>query len=119
MTLTVAGLFAGIGGIEQGLHRHGHHTEFLCENDPGAQTVLRRRFPGVPVAGDVRAIRALPQVDVVPAGFPCQDLSQAGRTAGIVGARSGLVDEVFRLVGRRRGAPEWLMLCSTVGEACP
>lgn len=109
-SLTVAGLFAGIGGIERGLHQAGHRTAFLCENDEGAQAVLRRRYAGTDLVGDVRNIRALPAVDVVAAGFPCQDLSQAGRTAGIGGSRSGLVDEVFRLVRRRRGGPQWLLL---------
>ncbi len=107
---TVAGLFAGIGGIERGLHQAGHATALLCENDLGAQAVLRRRYPTADLVGDVRAIRSLPVVDVVSAGFPCQDLSQAGRTAGITGRRSGLVDEVFRLVRRKRGGPRWLLL---------
>ncbi len=83
--LTVAGLFAGIGGIELGFHRAGHEPKLLCEIDPGALSVLQHRFPDVPLAKDVRAIKALPQVDIVTAGFPCQDLSQAGRTAGIGG----------------------------------
>ncbi|MDJ0114886.1 DNA cytosine methyltransferase, partial [Rhodococcus erythropolis] len=74
-------------------------TELLCEIDPGAQAVLRSRFADVPLHGDVTKLRALPSdIELVAAGFPCQDLSQAGKTAGITGARSGLVDEVFRLV---------------------
>jgi DNA (cytosine-5)-methyltransferase 1 len=108
--LRVAGLFAGIGGIERGLHRTGHVTERLCEVDPAAQAVLRSRFPEIPLASDVRELRRLPEVDLVAAGFPCQDLSQAGRTAGIVGRNSGLVGEVFRLVAAARPAPRWLLL---------
>ncbi len=108
---TVAGLFAGIGGLELGLHRHGWSTDLLCEIDPGAQAVLDERFPGVDLHGDVTRLRSLPTgIDLVTAGFPCQDLSQAGRTVGITGTRSGLVDEVFRLVRRRRGGPRWLLL---------
>ena len=106
--LAVAGLFAGIGGIELGLHRAGHHTKLLCEIDEGAQRVLRTQFPDVEVVGDVRAVAQLPEVDLVTAGFPCQDLSQAGRTAGIRGAQSGLVGEVFRLIEDR--SPTWLLL---------
>jgi DNA (cytosine-5)-methyltransferase 1 len=65
--------------------------------------VLRERFVGVPNHSDVRKLRSLPaDVDVLTAGFPCQDLSQAGMTAGIRGKRSGLVDQVFRLLDRRR-----------------
>jgi DNA (cytosine-5)-methyltransferase 1 len=56
----------------------------------------------------VRALKSLPAVDLIAAGFPCQDLSQAGRTAGIKGSRSGLVSEVFRLV--EEAQPKWLLL---------
>jgi DNA (cytosine-5)-methyltransferase 1 len=94
--LRVAGLFAGIGGLELGFARAGHHAEFLCELDAAASAVLADRFPNVPLVGDVRDIERLPTVDLVAAGFPCQDLSQAGRTVGITGSQSGLVDEVFR-----------------------
>lgn len=106
----MVGLFAGIGGLELGLGAHGWHTELLCEIDPGAQAVLAAHFPEVERHADVTRLRALPAgTDLVAAGFPCQDLSQAGRTAGITGSRSGLVDEVFRLVRRRRG-PRWLLI---------
>ena len=99
---TVAGLFAGIGGIERGLETAGGHAEILCENWEPANTVLAERFPGVPLVGDVRDLRSLPKVDVVTAGFPCTDLSQAGRTKGIQGKASGLVAEVFRLLKRNK-----------------
>jgi len=75
----------------------------MCEIDPLAHAVLRDRFPGVPIHTDIRSLEALPgRVDLVAAGFPCQDLSQAGRTAGIGGSRSGLIGEVFRLLNVRR-----------------
>jgi DNA (cytosine-5)-methyltransferase 1 len=108
--LTAVGLFAGIGGIELGLQRAGHRTELLCEIDPSARRVLESQFPEIPIHGDIRKLRSLPKVDVVAAGFPCQDLSQAGTTAGIYGSRSGLVDEVFRLIANRRSAPTWLLI---------
>ena len=104
----VAGLFAGIGGVELGMHRAGHRTSLLCEIDPAAQTVLRARFPGVEVVDDIKNIPELPEVDVVTAGFPCQDLSQAGQTSGIAGSRSGLVGQVFRLL--RAADPKWIVL---------
>lgn len=104
-----AGLFAGIGGIELGLSRAGHEAVLFCENDPSATAVLEARFPGIPVHPDVRELRELPGgVDLVAAGFPCQDLSQAGKTAGIAGGQSGLVGEVFRLLEARR--VPWLLL---------
>lgn len=99
----IAGLFAGIGGIELGLHRAGHNTALLCENDPAAVCVLRNRFPGVRIHEDVRTLERLPQnATLVTAGFPCQDLSQAGMTKGIRGGRSGLVSEVFRLLENQK-----------------
>ena len=110
MGQSVVGLFAGIGGLEVGLADRGWHTELLCEIDPAAAAVLGHHFPDIPQVGDVATLRALPAgTELVAAGFPCQDLSQAGRTLGIGGERSGLVEHVFRLV-RRRNGPRWLLL---------
>jgi DNA (cytosine-5)-methyltransferase 1 len=82
----------------------------LCEIDAGARAVLESHF-GMAVEPDVRMLRALPPVDVVAAGFPCQDLSQAGRTAGIEGQQSGLVGEIFARLGRLKSKrPTWLLL---------
>jgi DNA (cytosine-5)-methyltransferase 1 len=103
-------LFAGIGGIEVGLHDAGLETVLLCEWDQSAQRVLTDHFPDVPLVGDIADLPALPGVDVVSAGFPCQDLSQAGRTAGIRGSRSGLVGHVFRLLDSAEKPPTWLVL---------
>lgn len=81
----------------------------LCEVWSAAQAVLAVRFPGVTVEDDVRRLDGLPaETEVVTAGFPCTDLSQAGRTAGISGAQSGLVSHVFRLIDHER--PRWLVL---------
>jgi len=105
----IAGLFAGIGGIEHGLHAAGHETVVLCENDSAAVRVLAERLPGIRLHGDVTTLRRLPRtVTLLAAGFPCQDLSQAGKTAGIVGRRSGLVGEVFRLLRSHR--TPWVLL---------
>ncbi len=112
-TLKIAGMFAGIGGIERGLHDAGHETTILCELDPDARAVLRKRFPTVKdVVEDVHdvGVNDIAGADLLAAGFPCQDLSQAGRTAGITGAQSGLVDEVFRLIDDEQRAPTWLLL---------
>jgi DNA (cytosine-5)-methyltransferase 1 len=106
--LRVAGLFAGIGGVEAGLAKSGHKAVFFSEIDPAATSVLNKHFGGVPVIPDVRDINGLAGVDLLAAGFPCQDLSQAGKTAGITGAKSGLVGEVFRLL--REHDPRWLLL---------
>lgn len=108
--LKVAGLFAGIGGIEIGLARAGHETTLLCEWDPAARRVLESHFPTTPLSGDVAELRDIGAVDLVTAGFPCQDLSQAGHTEGITGSRSGLVGHVFRLIDEADPSPTWLLL---------
>jgi DNA (cytosine-5)-methyltransferase 1 len=101
--MNVAALFAGIGGLELGLSRAGHHTVMTCEVWEPAVNVLADRFDGVPNKPDVRKLKSLPKkVDLLSAGFPCQDLSQAGNTAGIAGKKSGLIDHVFRLLDRRK-----------------
>lgn len=99
----IAGLFAGIGGIELGFQRAlGHDVETLmfCEAWEPAQQVLQAHFPDVTVHPDVRTLTDLPDgTNVVTAGFPCTDLSQAGRTAGITGLQSGLIKHVFEVLG--------------------
>jgi DNA (cytosine-5)-methyltransferase 1 len=107
--MRIAGLFAGIGGLELGLHQAGHETAVFSEIWPPAAKVLAHRFKGIPNVGDIANLKSLPSdVDIMTAGFPCQDLSQAGQTAGIRGRKSGLVDHVFRLLDRDR--PKWVLL---------
>lgn len=115
--MNVVGLFAGIGGIELGFHRalgEQVQTSLLCESWAPARAVLTERFPGVPQHDDVATMCDLPaDTDVLAAGFPCTDLSQAGRTAGIRGAQSGLVEHVFaalRLAQRRGHRLPWLLI---------
>ena len=104
-----AGLFAGIGGFERGLNEAGHETALLSEIHPGARRVLEVRFPDAPLVGDVCSVKDLPSdVDGIVAGFPCQDLSQAGQGKGLGGSRSGLVSEVFRLAEGNRS--DWIIL---------
>ena len=85
--LRAVGLFAGIGGIELGLHRAGFESVLLCEVWDAAQAVLTDRFPDVPLVSDVREIDRLPDAELVAAGFPCQDLSRSpvsrSSTAGV------------------------------------
>ena len=107
--MKVAGLFAGIGGLERGLAATGHETSLLCEIWDPARAVLAAQMANVPCERDVRALKMLPnEVELLVGGFPCQDLSQAGLTAGIGGARSGLVGHVFRLLDERR--VPWVVL---------
>jgi DNA (cytosine-5)-methyltransferase 1 len=80
----------------------------MCEKDPAARAVLRAHFPDVIIWPDVRDVKRLPaETDMVVAGFPCQDLSQAGKTNGIAGDNSGLVGEALRIVGRNK--PQWVL----------
>lgn len=112
-TFRAAGLFAGIGGIELGLAKSKLQvsTTVFCEAWAPAQAVLTARFPDVPIETDVRTLASLPRdIDLVAAGFPCTDLSQAGRMAGISGEASGLVSHVFRLLSSRRRLPTWLLI---------
>lgn len=107
--MTAVGLFAGIGGVEEGLRRAGAaEADLLVDNWGPAQDVLRARFPDAKIEGDVRSLRSLPKTDLLTAGFPCTDLSQAGRTAGITGSASGLVSCVFDLLAS--ASPTWLVL---------
>ncbi len=102
-------MFAGIGGFERGLAAAGHEPILLSEIWEPARVVLAARLPAVPCKSDIRDLKALPKdVELIAAGFPCQDLSQAGKTLGIGGSRSGLVGEVFRLLDRRR--VPWVVL---------
>ena len=108
------GLFAGIGGIELGLHQSlGATASVLCESWEPARVVLGDRFPQAALEPDVRDfLRVPPGTTLLAAGFPCTDLSQAGRTAGIDGEHSGLVVHVFaalRRIRARRSRP-WLLI---------
>jgi DNA (cytosine-5)-methyltransferase 1 len=106
--MTAVGLFAGIGGVEEGLRRSGAaEAELLVDNWAPAHEVLRARFPDAKLEGDVAVLKSVPKVDLLTAGFPCTDLSQAGRTAGIGGKASGLVSNVFRLL--KSANPTWLV----------
>jgi len=111
----VAGLFAGIGGIELGLSRSALRVEttVLCERWTPARQVLADHFDA-DLVDDVATMCDLPSdVELVTAGFPCTDLSQAGRKIGIRGEQSGLVSHVFDMLGRRQAVRRpvtWLVL---------
>jgi DNA (cytosine-5)-methyltransferase 1 len=108
--LKYAGLFAGIGGFELGFSGSKYTCVLLCEKDRYANAVLRHRFPEVAIHQDITTLNELPAVDVVTAGFPCQDLSQVGACRGIDGPNSSLVEHVFRLVEGMKVSPTWVVL---------
>ena len=102
--LTFISLFTGIGGIDLGLERAGMRCVAQVEINDYATKVLAKHWPTVARFRDVRSVGAhnLPQADVVAGGFPCQDISNAGRRAGITGERSGLWSEYARIVRELR-----------------
>jgi DNA (cytosine-5)-methyltransferase 1 len=102
--LTVGSLFSGIGGIDLGLERAGMRVLWQSEIDPYASRVLKKHWPEVPNHGDIAQIdfRQVEPVDVLAGGFPCQDISNAGKREGIEGERSGLWSEYARAIGELR-----------------
>jgi len=117
LPLRYVGLFSGIGGFEEAFRRAGAHLIGLCEIEMQARSVLRRHFPGVEIVNDVRSITAKTfgrrPIDLLTGGFPCQDLSMAGRRAGLAGERSGLWFEFVRTVGLYH--PRWVVIENVPG----
>jgi DNA (cytosine-5)-methyltransferase 1 len=90
---SIGSLCTGYGGLDLAvLSVLGGHLAFVADNDPAAQRLLHARFPGVPNLGDLRTVdwSTVDRVDVLTAGFPCQDISHAGTRQGITGPRSSL-----------------------------
>ena len=110
-----ASFFSGVGGLDLGFERAGIETVSVSEIDPYANTVLAERFPGAPNLGSITEINAddIPEADIWSGGFPCQDLSVAGKRAGFEGKRSSLAFTYLDLVERRR--PRWLVLENVPG----
>ena len=107
---TILSLFAGIGGFEQAFRKAGFSGNVLAyENWPSAQSVLSQRFPSAELLDDVQDLPAkLHDAEIVTAGFPCTDLSSAGRLAGISGDASGLIIGVLQAIQLQK--PEWVLL---------
>lgn len=93
-------LFAGVGGFDKGLEQAGHECVAQVEWDKNAAGVLKHRWPNVPLFCDVSKVTAddLPDADFITYGFPCQDLSVAGKREGLDGKRSGLFYEACRII---------------------
>ncbi len=93
-------LFAGVGGFDEGMRRANHECVAMVEWDKSAAGVLAYRYPGIPLYCDVSKVEVddLPDCDFLTYGFPCQDLSVAGKRKGLEGERSGLFFEATRLI---------------------
>jgi DNA (cytosine-5)-methyltransferase 1 len=103
--MKILDLFSGIGGFSLGLERAGMTTAAFCEIDAKARLVLKKHWPGVPVFEDITKLTKADihdQIDIIAGGFPCQDISLAGKGAGLAGARSGLWFEFHRLIAEIR-----------------
>ena len=95
---THGSLFSGIGGFELGAQWAGIDTVWNCEIMPYQRTILKKHFPKTKQYADIRELQQPERVDIVSGGFPCQDISLAGKGEGINGARSGLWGEMYRIV---------------------
>jgi DNA (cytosine-5)-methyltransferase 1 len=103
-------LFSGIGGFSLGLERTGgFETVGFCDNDKKTHLVLKKHWAAVPIYDDVSTLKGsdLGTIDIITGGFPCQDLSVAGKGAGLAGARSGLWFEFHRLI--KETQPKWVI----------
>ena len=103
---TFGSLFAGIGGFDLGMEKAGWECKFQVEWDKHCRAILDIHWEGLQKWGDVRNVngRFLPPVDCIIFGSPCQDLSQAGKRAGLDGERSGLFHEAMRIIKEMRDA---------------
>ena len=100
--MKIGSLFSGIGGLDLGLEWAGvGHTVWQVEREPFCQTILAKHWPNAARFDEVRTVGAhnLEPVDVISGGFPCQDISYAGKGLGLSGERSGLWYEFARIVG--------------------
>jgi len=120
--LTFGSLFAGVGGFDLGMEAAGWACGWQVEWDPKCQQVLAHHWPDVPRWGDVCEVPGadLPPVDCITFGSPCQDLSVAGKRAGLDGARSGLFFEAVRIIKEMRNAtdhafPRWCVWENVAG----
>ena len=119
--LSFGSLFAGVGGFDMGFEPY-MDCKFQVEWDKHCQSVLNKHWPDVPKWGDISTVSGaeLPPVDVIIFGSPCQDLSVAGKRAGLEGSRSGLFHEAIRIIKEMRHVtngtfPRWTVWENVAG----
>jgi DNA (cytosine-5)-methyltransferase 1 len=122
MGLTFGSLFAGVGGFDMGFEQAGWDCKFQVEWDKNCQQILNKHWPDVPKWLDVSDVNGaeIPPVDCIIFGSPCQDLSVAGKRAGLEGERSGLFHEAVRIIKEMRDAtngtfPRWTVWENVAG----
>jgi len=97
VTLTVGSTFTGVGGADLGLEWAGFRIAWQCELDPWKRSILAAHWPDTPIHDDITTLHDPEPVDVMIGGFPCQDLSVAGKRKGFDGERSVLAFEFLRV----------------------
>lgn len=112
---TVGSACTGVGGLDLGLERAGMRVVWQCEADEKCRTVLARHWPGVPCYPDLTQLHRPPIVRLFCGGFPCQDLSVAGRGAGLDGERSVLFFDLARVASVVLGAAGWFLVENVPG----
>ena len=121
MKLTGVSLFAGVGGFDLAMERNGVKVVANVEIDKQCQKVLAKHFPNAKQFSDITDVKGSdliaagfePSRGIITGGFPCQDLSVAGKRAGLVGERSGLFWEIARLIEETK--TEWFILENVPG----
>jgi DNA (cytosine-5)-methyltransferase 1 len=113
--LTHGSLFSGIGGFDKGFHDAGIETVWAVEKEPFCRAVLKTHFPKITIFEDVCnvGINELFPVDVISGGFPCQDVSVAGKRRGLAGERTGLFYEAAGILCELR--PTWFVFENVPG----
>lgn len=121
MKPTYGSLFTGVGGFDLGFDQAGYDCRWQVEWDKHCQQTLAYHWPDVPRWSDVCDVNGaeLPPVDVITYGSPCQDLSVAGKRAGIDGGRSGMFFEAVRIFKEMRDATDGTYPRVTIWENVP
>jgi DNA (cytosine-5)-methyltransferase 1 len=121
MKLTGVSLFAGVGGFDLAMERNGVEVVANVEIDKQCQKVLAKHFPNAKQFSDITDVKGSdliatgfkPNRGIITGGFPCQDLSVAGKRRGLAGERSGLFWEIARLIEETK--TEWFILENVPG----
>lgn len=118
---TYGSLFTGVGGFDMGFDQAGYDCRWQVEWDKHCQQVLQHHWPDVPKHGDVQTVSGhnLEPVDVITYGSPCQDLSVAGKRAGLDGGRSSMFFESVRIFKEMRDATAGTFPRITIWENVP
>ena len=118
---TYGSLFSGVGGFDMGFDQAGYDCVFQVEWDKNCQQILTKHWPEVPKWSDVQEINGaeIPPCDVLTFGSPCQDLSVAGKRAGLDGGRSSMFYEATRIIKEMRNATESVYPRVVVWENVP